>query len=267
MNLVEALSTPPVDSKPQKDFPKILVHDIESSPALGEFWGKPYNTNIIRIVKPSAMICFAAKWLGSSKVEYYSDFHDGHDVMLERAWELIDEADALISYNGKSFDTPHYATEFKLAGYAPTTPVIEVDLYRTVRSKFAFQQNKLTFVADQLGIGKKLAHEGHDLWVKCGEGDPAAWQTMKKYNIQDILLTEELYYQLLPWIPQAAHPHPGLYVGSGDVCGRCGSTDLLLEEKPYRTSLSAYPMYRCSECTGLSRGKKALHTVGPRAII
>lgn len=265
MDLVEALAKPPVSEVVQKKQPKILVWDIENSPAVGEFWGKPYNTNIIRIVKPSSVICFAAKWLGQPEVEYVSDFHDGHDAVIERAWELIDEADALVSYNGKGHDSPHIMTEFKLVGYVPPTPVVEIDLYRVIR-KFAFQQNKLSFVAQELGIGEKLAHEGHDLWVKCGEGDPAAWATMKKYNIQDTLLTDDLYWDVQPWIPQNMHPHPGLYGDAESVCGHCGSTDLVPEEKPYRTALSAYPQYRCGSCGGLNRGKKLFRSVDVRAV-
>lgn len=267
MNLVEALASPPrVDKEPPAK-PKILCWDIENSPAKGYFWGPTYNTNIIRVIEPSAVICFAAKWLGEGDVEFWSDFHDGHEVMMDRAWELIHEADALVSYNGVGHDTPHIMTEFKLAGYCPPSPFKEIDLYRVVRKNFKFQQNKLAFVAEQLQIGSKLHNDGLDLWLRCEAGDPDAWADMKEYNIQDTLLLEDAYYDILPWIPQSMIPHAGLYAGLENVCGRCGSTDLALDEdKFYGTSVSAFRLFHCQSCGGWSRGKKNVGSVDARAV-
>jgi hypothetical protein len=100
---------------------KILVWDLENSPALGWFWGSTYQTNITKVHTSSRVMSFAAKWHGSKRVEYRSDYHgaDGkfdpagnhHDGMVGRIWELLDEADAVISYNGRKHDTPHINTE------------------------------------------------------------------------------------------------------------------------------------------------------------
>jgi hypothetical protein len=32
-------------------------------------------------------------------------------------------------------------------------------------------------------------------------GDDKAWREMKKYQVQDVVLLEELYQVLLPWLP------------------------------------------------------------------
>ena len=45
-----------------------------------------------------------------------------------------------------------------------------------------FDSNKLDYVSKYLGIGEKVRHEGHELWVKCMEKDNAAWKRMKEYN-------------------------------------------------------------------------------------
>ncbi len=37
---------------------------------------------------------------------------------------------------------------------------------QTSRSKFRFVSNKLDYIAQRLGLGKKTAHEGHELWLK-----------------------------------------------------------------------------------------------------
>ena len=35
-------------------------------------------------------------------------------------------------------------------------------------------------------------------------GEDKAWREMKKYQIQDVVLLEELYQVLLPWLPGAS---------------------------------------------------------------
>lgn len=225
--------------------PRLLVFDLENSAASGDFWGAPYNTNIIRITRPSRVMSFAAKWYGEKKVHYHSDFHDGHDNMIGRAWELLDEADAVVSWNGKGHDSPHTMREILLAGATPPSPYREIDLYRVVKRRMKFQSNKLQFVADELGIGSKLDHEGYDLWVKCMAGDPKAWKRFRAYNVQDVLLTEVAFERLLPWIPPSMLPNRNLFGGQG--CPTCGSGSF--EKRGFRyTALAKIQRLRCLSC-------------------
>lgn len=49
---------------------------------------------------------------------------------------------------------------------------------------------------------KKLKHKkfpGHELWKECLKGNKEAWNEMRKYNIHDVLATEELYNVLKQW--------------------------------------------------------------------
>ena len=240
--------------------PRILHWDIENSPAVGEFWGSPYQTNIVRIIQPQEVISFAAMWDDSNDVEFYSDHHDGHDTMLARAYDLLDEADAVVSYNGIRHDTPHMATALRLAGYGRPSPYVEIDLYRVVKQRFKFQQNKLAFVAQQLLDETKLAHSGHDLWVRCGEGDPRAWATMKRYNIKDVRLTKRLYRTLQGDLPASMR----LQFGDGK-CDRCGS-GRLQKRGLYRRGLSAWQRYQCQGCGGWLRDPVRLEAATIRGI-
>jgi DNA polymerase elongation subunit (family B) len=232
---------------------RALVIDIETSPNLAHVWSLwNQNVSLSQLQQTGQVISFAAKWLGERKVEFWSDFHDGHDAMVARAHELFDEADAIITYNGRRFDVPHLHREFLLAGLTPPSPHKDIDLYQTVKSRFRFASNKLQHVATQLGIGGKVEHEGHGLWVKCMAGDAKAWARFKRYNIQDVHLTEELYDRLLPWI--SGHPHRGLTDGAtGDVCGKCGGS--ALTRRGYLlTNTGRYQRFQCSGCGAWSRG-------------
>lgn len=180
---------------------KFLVIDIETMANLAWVWDT-WQQNIYpkQIVKHKRTICFAAKWLGEGTVHFYSEFHHGRDVMIKKAWELLNEADAVITYNGKRFDVKHLNTEFKLAGLDPPSHFQNIDLLQITRREFAFGSNKLESVSTRLGIGHKEEHEGFALWVKCEAGEAKAWKHMRKYNRRDVQLTERLFNEFRPWI-------------------------------------------------------------------
>ena len=104
--------------------PKILVIDIETSPALGHIWKLfDVNVSLSQLVDTSKVICFAAKWVGDKKVSFYSNQEDTHKAMIKKAWTLFNEADAVIGYNSKNFDCKILNKEFILAGLSSTYSV------------------------------------------------------------------------------------------------------------------------------------------------
>lgn len=231
---------------------KILTLDIETSPHVADVWSL-WNNNVSlnQLRETGRVICFAAKWYGRKGVEYRSDHHDGHEAMVARAWEMIDEADIVVGWNSQNFDIKHLEREFIKAGLGPPSPHKNLDLLKTVRQRFRFASNKLDHVAQELGVGKKLSHTGHDLWVRCMAGDPKAWALMKRYNIQDVVLTENVYDVLRPWIP--THPHVAPSVGGELACNRCGSDDLA-PRGFYVAYSRRYRRYRCNSCGGWMKG-------------
>ena len=156
----------------------------------------------------------------------------------------MDEADAIIGYNSEHFDIPILNREFLLNGFLPPAPHKNIDLYKTVK-QFNFPSNKLEFVCQQLKIGGKTPHEGFDLWVKCLTGDKKAWKKMEKYNKNDTILTEALYYKLLPWIKN--HPNLNLYNNTSISCPHCGSSKLV-KKRFVRTQSGVYQQYHCKKC-------------------
>lgn len=241
-----------------------MTLDIETSPAIGYFWGlhKVYIAPS-QVIQPTRMLCFAAKWTDRKTIIFASEHHDGADEMLASLWGLLDEADAVVHYNGTSFDIPHINREFLLAGLPPPSPYAQIDLWRTVRSQFRFLSNKLDSVSQVLELGGKAAHEGFGLWEKCLAGSYAAWTRMKKYNVQDVRLTEKLYFELRPWIK--SHPNVNLVTGRLHSCPRCGSVEL--QKRGYaRTSVSTFQQWRCKECCGYSRTKRRVDGVDLRNV-
>ena len=230
----------------------VLTIDIETRPHLAHVWALwDQNVGLSQLMEVGTVICWAAKWGHEKRVMYRSDFHDGHEAMVAEAWKLMDAADVVIGYNHKAFDVKHLHREFVLAGMPPPAPHRDIDLLTVARSRFKFASNKLDHVASELGLGSKVKHSGHDLWVRCMNDDPKAWATMKRYNIGDVRLTEAVYAHLRPWIKNP--PHPGLFGGAIDGCPNCGGTDLV-RNGTHKAASRQYRQYRCGGCGASSRG-------------
>lgn len=200
----------------------------------------------------SYVLCFAAKWLGSDSITYYSIRKHGAKRMLKAAHKMLSEADAVIHFNGTRFDIPTLNKEFLLHGMPPPSTFQQIDLLKTARGRFKFPSNKLDYLAQALGLGKKFKHAGHELWVKCMAGDADAWAEMEKYNIQDVMLLEKVYFKLLPWI--TSHPSHALY-SDKDVCTNCGGHSLTRRGFSYLLS-GKYQRYQCNDCGAWMRSKK-----------
>jgi DNA polymerase elongation subunit (family B) len=232
--------------------PKILTIDIETRPASGYFFGGLYDINmgLVQLIDPGGTTCWAAKWYGDKRVHFMSDYHDGHADMVRGAWEMMNEADIIIHFNGKAFDVKHLHREFILAGLGPPKPHRDIDLLTVVRSRAKFISNKLDNVATELGVGSKVKHPGFELWRRCIDNDPKAWALMKRYNIGDVRLTERVYIALRPWIKN--HPHMGLYTGKSSCCPNCGS-DKMVADGTITTPVSEYNALICQDCGAHAR--------------
>jgi DNA polymerase elongation subunit (family B)/predicted RNA-binding Zn-ribbon protein involved in translation (DUF1610 family) len=238
---------------------KILLLDIETAPNTAYVWGLfKENIPLQRIIDSGYVMCWAAKWLGEEEMFFGSIHHSRPKTMLKAIHRLLEEADAVVHYNGTRFDIPTLNKEFLLHGMNPPSTYKQVDLLNTARQRFRFTSNKLDYVAKALGVGKKTDHAGFQLWVDCMAGDPAAWGEMEEYNKNDVVLLEEVYYKFLPWIK--GHPNTGLYEGAEDnTCPNCGGTHLVKRGFSF-TVTNKYQRYQCRDCGTWSRSRKNITT-------
>lgn len=248
---------------------KILLIDIETAPNEGYFWGLfGQNIPINHIVEPGYTMCWTARWLHEDEAIFRSIHTHTDGEVFGDVWELMDEADVIVHYNGKKFDVPVLNREFLKRRISPPSPYHQIDLYHVVRRNFRFASNKLDFVCQELGIGGKIQHKGMELWKDCMQtknydfGDVVprkvfeAWDIMEEYNRQDVELLDTLYRYLLPWISN--HPNVALWMKEGKKpkCVNCGSEKLRF--KGYkRTKTMAYKQYRCKSCGTYSRERFA----------
>ena len=231
---------------------KILFIDLETSPITAHTWGLwQQNISIKQIVESTEVICFGARWYGQKKVIFKSVHHDGKMEMLQELHDLMDEADAIVGWNSKSFDHKHIRREFLEAGMPPPSPAKDIDLMLEVKRNFRFPSNKLDYVSQKLGVGAKVQHTGFDLWLGCMAGDDKSWREMKKYQIQDVNLLIDLYEKLLPWIK---HPSVAANDMIEDGCTNCGGTSIH-SRGLNATDAGNYRRYQCADCKTWMRGK------------
>lgn len=234
---------------------KILALDIETAPNTVHVWGLwKQNVAINQILETGRVMCFAARWLGAKKnaITFLSEYETDRPDMLLAARDLLTEADAVLTFNGESFDLPTLNKEFLEYNLAPPAPYASIDLLRVAKRRFRFVSNKMDHLAGELDITRKLSHSGHKLWIDCMNGDERAWRTMKQYNIQDVRVLEELYHKMLPWID--THPNRGLH-REGARCPNCGSTRVH-SRGVQRNKTLAYQRYQCQDCGAWMRSAR-----------
>lgn len=223
---------------------KVLLLDIETAPHLVTVWGLwQQNVGLPQIMDAGYVLCWSAKWLGEDRIMFDSVHNNLPDVMLKNIHSLLDQADAVIHYNGTKFDIPTLNKEFLLYGMAPPAPYKQIDLLRVARNQFKFPSNKLDYVSQALGLGKKTKHIGHELWIKCMADNAEAWKMMEEYNKQDVILLEKVYGKLKPWIKN--HANHSLHSDTGLVCPNCGGNHYQ-KRGFYYTHSCQYQRYQCS---------------------
>ncbi len=255
---------------------KILSLDIETQRGVVEsfdLW--PKFIGIDRVVKPTRILCFAAKWHDEDEVMFNAAWTDDDETsyrdMIVAAWDLLDNADFLVTWNGDRFDLQWFQAEFLRLGLGAPSPYRSIDLFKVAKKHFSrgMMSLKLDWSARQLLGDRKTPHGGADLWHDIRYGDAkaklAAQQTMMDYNIHDVELTDRLFEKFLPWIGEnfALYDSDG---ADGEVrCTKCASSSVQ-KRGFFPTKAFMYQRYRCNDCGSWSKGKKMLYSTELRPV-
>lgn len=243
--------------------PKVLVLDVETAPMrsyIFSMWKPHVALNMIDT--DWFLLSFAAKWLGSPVDEViYDDMRgkvstedDTH--LLDQLWKLLDEADIVLTQNGKWFDLPKIKARMVLNGYKPFSPIKHLDTLQIAKKEFGFTSNKLEYMTDKLCVKyKKQKHgkfAGFDLWAEMMKDNLEAFEECETYNIYDILSLEELYFVISAW--DSTHVNFNLYTDSEEVVCRCGSKSLKADGYAY-TGAGKFTRFRCLDCGAFTRDR------------
>lgn len=235
--------------------PKILIYDIESSPNVGFTWGK-WEQNVIEFLSEWQLLSFAYKWHGESdKIICYSrrNFPDVTEkTLVKKLWEVLNQADVVITHNGISFDNKKSNAKFVEHGLRPIKPAQQIDTKTIAKSNFAFNSNSLDDLGKLLKVGRKIKRMDFSVWLGCMNGDKKAFQLMEKYNKQDVQLLENVYLKLRPWATR--HPNIAQIEGKLLACPNCASPDVSRKGLKY-ASKTVWRQYVCNNCGRYSKGE------------
>lgn len=230
-----------------------LFIDIEAAPSKAYIWGlKTRYVPLDHVAEDGYILCFAYWWEGEDHTGFYSLWDHGYERMVAAAWELLDYADHVVSFNGKSYDIPMLNTDFLVQRLGPPSPYYHTDLYQETK-QFRTLSSSLKYYLRILALDSKLENKGMELWTNCMAGVKADQKIMEDYNIQDVCVMPEFYEILYPWLRYV--PNEALYMEpdkDGNLMCRCGSTDLRF--KGYKhTRVLSYKQYRCNSCGSYPR--------------
>lgn len=241
---------------------KIAILDIETAPTMAYVWRRwKENIRLDQVVREGYVLCAVAKFLDERSARSLAlpecatwgvDKEDDREV-VEFCWRVLDEADVVIAHFAKGFDIPVLNARFISLGLPPPSPYKIIDTKEVAKKKFRFPYNSLDGIGEYLGEGRKMDTD-FKLWVRCLNGEMAAWKYMVKYCVRDVLLLERVYKRLVPWIDN--HPNVALW-GKLDkeCCPKCGSGKIQWRGV-HRTLTREYRRFQCQSCGGWGRVTK-----------
>lgn len=241
---------------------RVLLFDIENTPNRSYTWGK-WQQDVHRFEQEWWMLCYGWKWLGERRTyvtaqpdfSRYAKRRSDDEQLVRSLRDLIDEADVVVAHNGDKFDLPKARARWAVHGIDPPSPVKTVDTLKVARRYFMFNSNSLGDLGETLGLGSKGSTGGFETWLGCMDGDPKAWARMIRYCRQDVVLLEQVYMRLRPFIEQG---HPNLALMDDDkptACPRCGSTRPLQSHGWRYANVTKRRQFRCRDCGAFSSGR------------
>ena len=236
---------------------KVLILDIETFGLVVETWGI-WDQKITpdQVIKDWCIASWSAKWLGDPPEKMmYMDNRDRKDPRDDKKicigiHKLLNEADVIVTQNGKSFDIKRLNARFAFYDLKPTSPLKHFDTKRVAKNKFGFTSNSLKDLCKYLHIKyQKSDHSefpGRKLWREC-----------EAKNLKlDVLATEEVYKKLEPWDNSIDH---NLFGELKIVVCNCGSKNL--QKRGIAATISGrYQRYQCQDCGAWTREKTNLLT-------
>lgn len=230
---------------------KVLIWDIESTNLSASF---------------GTILCIGYKWLGKPRVyvpTILDHSGDGRHKMLNdrglveafaQEWE---KADMVCTWYGKRFDQPMIETKLLRYKMPPLSPKPHLDLWETAKRKFKMHSNRLQAMQEFLHTSDEKTQIDFDAWLQAAHGYPPAMREVVDHCRQDVLVLEQVYLRMLPWITDI--PAVG-----GLVCPACGSPHVT-RQGTHRSKTRLYQRWQCQGCGKWLRDRLSL-TDRPRLV-
>ena len=268
-----------------------LIYDIETCPALGLYFGKPFDVRIAKTVQHEYVFGFAWQWEDEPEIHtcYIWDFPEynkkvdlknvslaktikalnknitaGSKQVLKVWSELVNQADYVTGHNSDSFDYKQMHGRLIQYKLPPIHRPQFVDTKKMAKRLGYYDSNSLDNLSNRFGNGGKMAHDGIDMWWACMNGDKKARQHMVDYNIVDVEKTLKLYHDFRPY--DYLHPNVANITNRPDACPKCGSEKGMVSEGTGHTKTGEYRTFKCKSCHTKTRFRKGERNEKPKYV-
>lgn len=245
---------------------KTLLVDIERLPGRarvkhrgltieGDFWDLSgwkhtlgYRIHADDVLEWPSTCCFSARWYETGKREFHAVWDGGADAMHEAAFELYDQADIAITYNGISFDNKHLMGGWTERGMGRPSTWKDIDLLRVARASLGWESKTLDAVCKRLAIPSKNDKYSVEVARAAVAGDIKMQRKIRRYNVNDTDILPAVYEALMHLVK--SHPHAAPSLGlERTICPRCTS-DNVERVGTYTPGVYNYPEFMCRACGG-----------------
>lgn len=250
------------------DGPKIVIFDLETLPdpeavydrlpSIGAWPGRTFKAELHTILS------FGYKLLGDKEAKCInswdvSDNPTDDSGVVQMAYDMLHDADEIVTHNGKSFDVKVLNTRLMYYGMPPLDPKIKhVDTKIVLKSKLSLYSNSLKEAAKFFGVSDKMHWD--DKWATWkrfafGRDTEADRVTMDMYCKQDVDVLEEIYMKTRSLHGNASVNKQQWKTDLALACPTCGS-DNIHRNGTRRSVKHKYRRYLCNNCGSSFKGGK-----------
>lgn len=238
---------------------KVLFFDIETAPLLARIWHPAQRwVSPEQMAHDSFMLTWAAKWLDGKKVMSdrltSTEAREQNDSRIVQSLaDLVREADIIVAHNINGFDLPRLNSRVAMNKQEPLGPKQTIDTLTLSRKHFGFAYNKLDWLAEQFGVGKKIDTD-MELWNRAYMGEVKALKEMERYNKHDVVLLEGIFHYMKPYVQRLTRLFDADHEDQW-LCTYCGSEGVNNFQRRgyYRTQISTFPKVQCKVCKKYGR--------------
>ncbi len=224
----------------------IVVWDIETSPNIGLFWSAGYKLTIPpeNIIRERAIVCISWLVLGKPKVHSLTwDEKQNDKAMIKAFIQRLNSCRFNVAHNGLKFDL-RWLRGRAMMHQLPMWPhYVTVDTLRVVKRLAYLNSNKLDYLGEYFGLGRKQ-HVGFDLWKRVLlDNDPASLKKMVRYNRQDVKLLAAVYERIRKYAQSVDS------VGNDiSACPNCASYNTYVSKTRRTAAGSDKVQFQCKDC-------------------
>jgi DNA polymerase elongation subunit (family B) len=241
-----------------KNEPKIILWDIESLPnlkqvmqifpSLSDYPGLTLKASL------NSMICFGYQIFGEKEIKcinawdfpgWKKNINDDRDLVMA-AYEILKDADATVTHNGKRFDIKFLQTRLLYHGLTPLPKIRHIDTCAEAKRNLLMFNNRLNTISKFLTSEEKLENGGWDLWVKVMNREEKAMELMSRYCKQDVKILNNIFKKIRPFVTNIPNYNHYRSIEKG-LCPSCGGSRLTGHGQIVRKS-GLIARFLCRDC-------------------